>query len=164
MISLDNATGGNLVFSKAGLTGLSGAATTFSTAAAAIQFANAGKMLSKAQVSGGATPTTDAVSGVANTLVANQAVCYAWCLDAAGTVKIVAGKVVAYTDTTAGSTKVELPLVPSTLTPFSYSVVKAGSTTVGTWTLGTSNWNATGIVVDTPVDLFSWPSTPPLTA
>ena len=72
-LSLEGATGGNLCFVSAGLTGLSGAATTFSTGATTLQYTNQGKLLTKAQVSGGATPTTDGVTGTIMTLVANQA-------------------------------------------------------------------------------------------
>ena len=163
-LSLEGATGGNLCFVSAGLTGLSGAATTFSTGATTLQYTNQGKLLTKAQVSGGATPTTDGVTGTIMTLVANQACALLWCLDASGNVKVVKGPTVAWTDTSANSTKVELPSIQPTLTPIAYSVVKAGSTTVGTWQVGVSNWNATGIVVDTPVNLSSIPAVVPLTA
>jgi len=163
-LSLENASGGNFCFVSAGLTGLSGAATTFSTGATTLQYSNQGKILTKAQVSGGTTPTTDGVTGNAfNAQAANTVCCYAWCLDASGNVKLVQGKVIAYTDTSANSTKVELPLIPATLTPIAYSVIKNGSTG-SSWIIGTNNWNATGITVDTPVNLFSWPSSPPLTA
>jgi hypothetical protein len=65
--------GANFATTKAGMTGISGAATTFTTANAVI-FAIGGKAYSKDAVSGGTTPTTDGVTGAAFTaLVANQA-------------------------------------------------------------------------------------------
>ncbi len=154
-LNLQQAIGGNLAIGSAALTGLSGAATTYSTSA--FSSVIRGVQRAKALVSGGATPTTDAVTGAAMTLVANQAAVFVWGVNAAGTVQVIKGATVAWTDTTAGSTEVKLPALPDTFCPFAYVVIKAGSTTSGTWTFGSSNWNATGIVIDTVVNLFSLP-------
>ena len=51
-----------MVMAAAGLTGLSGAATTFSTGVT-IPFSLMGKAYSKAAVAGGATPVVDIVTG-----------------------------------------------------------------------------------------------------
>lgn len=154
-LNLQNAIAGNFCIGSAALTGLSGAATTYTTSA--VSSVIRGAQFAKAAVAGGATPTTDAVSGAAMTMVANQARVFAWGLNAAGTVQVIAGPVVSYTDTTAGSTEVKMPNLPDTFALFAYVVIKAGATTVGTWTFGTSNWNATGIVVDPVVNRFSQP-------
>jgi len=144
---------------KAGLTGISGAATTFSTGATTLQYAVLGKAATKATVTAGASPTTDAVTGNAITLVPNKGMVVVWCLDLPGNVKVVAGP--AADLDSAGNFKVypQFPGVPDTLCPFAYHVIKAGSTTVGTWTFGSSNWNATGLS-HTVVDVLVQPARP----
>ena len=129
----------------AALTGLSGAATTYSSSL--FGFALAGRAYAKAAVAGGATPTTDGAAGTAMTLVANQAAAFVWAVNAAGTVLVFKGPTVSWTDTTASSTACPLPVIPASVTQFAAHTVQAGSTTSGTWTFGSSNWNATGIVL-----------------
>ena len=154
-LALQNASGGNLCLGNYTLTGLSGAATTFTSAATPI--AIRGAALTRAANAGAASPTTDAVSGLAMTLVANQARVFCFGTNAAGTNQVIAGAVKAWTDTTALSTEVVMPSLPDTFVLCATVVIKAGSTTVGTWTFGSSNWNATGIVIDTVVNRFSAP-------
>lgn len=166
-MNLEGAHGSNSVFAVAtagaALTGLSGAATTYSTSA--VGFAIQGKLFAKALVSGGASPTTDAATGAAMTLTANQAAAFVWALDTTGAVKVYKGPTVAWTDTTAGSTPVYLPgTIPSTVVPFAYHLVQAGATTSGTWTFGSSNWNATGISAVSVTNASQLPSAPLLTA
>lgn len=161
-LNLQQAIGGTFAGGCAALTGLTGAATTYSTSAFSPVIR--GKSFAKAAVAGGATPTTDAVSGAAMTLVANQAAVFVWGVNAAGTVQVLKGATVSYTDTSAGSTEVKLPAIPDTFCPFAYVVIKAGSTVSGTWTFGSSNWNATGIVIDAVVNLFSLPDSAIFTA
>ena len=154
-ISLQNASAGNLCLGNYTLSGLTGAATTFTSVA--VPFAIRGQAFTRAVNTGAATPTTDAVTAAAITLVANQARVLCWGANAAGTNQIIAGPVKAWTDTTALSTELQLPSLPDTFCLFATVVVKAGATTVGTWTVGSSNWNATGIVVDPVVNRFSAP-------
>lgn len=135
---------GALCLAKAGLTGLSGAATTFSTGVTIVA-SLLGKAISKAAFAGAATPTTDAVTGKAIALVANQGTVVLWCLDASGNAKVLAGTVEALDASGIFQAAPQFPAVPDDLVPFAYSVHKAGSTTVGTWTFGVSNWNATGL-------------------
>lgn len=161
-LNLQQAIGGTFAIVSAALTGLSGAATTYTTSA--FNSVIRGVQRVKAAVAGGATPTTDANTGAAMTLVANQAAVFVWGVNAAGTVQVIKGATVSYTDTTAGSTEVKLPPIPDTFCPFAYVVIKAGATVVGTWTFGSSNWNATGIVVDTVVNLCTLPDAAIFTA
>ena len=155
--------GGNVTLVKAGLTGLSGAATTFSTNA--LTFAIGAKVPAAKTFTTAATPTTDASTGVAfKPLVANQVCVFLFGVDAGGNAKVAQGQAVPWTDTSANSTAVPFPSLPDTVAPFGYAVIKAGSTTSGNWTFGSSNWNATGIVVDTPVDIIAPPSSTVLTA
>lgn len=127
----------------AALTGLSGAATTYSTSL--FGFALNGDCYAKAAVAGGATPTTDGNTSAAITLTANKARAIVWAINAAGTISVYAGPIVDWTDTTANSTACPLPAIPGNVAPFAAHTVQAGSTTSGTWTFGSSNWNATGI-------------------
>lgn len=145
----------------AALTGLSGAVTTYSSSL--FGFALNGDHFAKAAVSGGATPTTDGNTGAAITLTANKARAVVWATDSAGTFRVYAGPIVDWTDTSANSTACPLPSLPGTVTPFAAHTVQAGSTTVGTWTFGTSNWNATGIGAITVRNLCQLRNQPLLT-
>ena len=46
----------------------------------------------------------------------------------------------------------DFPDIPATEVPFAYHTPKAGTTVSGTWTFGSSNWNATGMTVGTVVN------------
>src|SRR5881275_16089 len=81
-----------LCLANAGLTGLSGAATTFTTGKA-FDYALGGKAFSKAAVAGGTTPTVDAITGKAISLAPGKGTVVLWCVDATGTVKLVQGSV-----------------------------------------------------------------------
>lgn len=145
----------------AALTGLSGAVTTYSTSA--FGFALNGDHFARAAVAGGATPTTDGNTGTAITLTANRARAIVWTVNAAGTIQVFAGPIVEWTDTSANSTVCPLPNLPGTVAPFAAHTVQAGSTTVGTWTFGSSNWNATGISAITVRNLCQLRNQPLLT-
>lgn len=145
----------------AALTGLSGAATTYSTSA--FGFALNGEHYAKAAVTGGTTPTTDSNTSAAMTLTANQAAAFVWAIDSGGTIRVYKGPTVSWTDTSANSTVCPLPAIPGTVTPFAAHTVQAGSTTVGTWTFGSSNWNATGISAITVRNLCQLRNQPLLT-
>jgi len=133
--------------SKTGLTGLSGAAVTFSTGGT-INYAIRGKAYSKAQVSGGSSPTADVATGQPISLSANQGRAVVWLLDAAGNVRVQAGPVVPL-DANGNFLDGQPPQMPyvdlSTYCPIAYTLHKAGSTLSGTWTFGVNNWNTTGM-------------------
>lgn len=152
----------NACLAKAGLTGLSGAATTFTTANALV-FSINGKALAKAAVAGGATPTVDGVTGVAITLTATAAqgkgTVVLWCLDASGNIKAVQGSTELID--AGGNFQIaapQFPALPDTLTAFAYSMHKsvAGS---AAFTFGVSNWNLAGLT-HTLADLIVIPSRP----
>jgi hypothetical protein len=168
--------GGNITLGNAGLTGLSGAATTISTGKS-IDYLVQGKAYTKTAISGGATPTTDFATGAAfrllvaqqapaglTTIYTGSACVFAFGLDAAGNTRVVQGPVANYSDTSPNSTVLQLPQVPDTMTVFAYAVIKLTSATAATWAFGTGNWNATGITIDTPVNVGVLPATPPVTA
>lgn len=131
---------GTICLAKAGLTGLSGAATTFTTGAAVL-YALLGKAFSKAAVAGGATPVTDAITGKAITILAGFGTVVLWCLDAAGNVKLVQGSVEKLDADSNGfaAAPPQFPLLDDTLCPFAYSVhrVAAGG---AAFTIGVSQW------------------------
>ena len=149
-------------YGKAGLTGISGAATTYSTGATTRSFAIAGKAYEKAQVSGGTTPTTEAKTGAAITLTsANTARLITWSFDSSGNPKLHAGDIVSMDS--SGNLLKAAPLPTDidldTYCPFAYVLLKAGSTFSGTFTVGSRNWNTTGMTY-TVVDVSTLPSRP----
>lgn len=145
----------------AALTGLSGAATTYSSSA--FGYAIDGVAYANGANSGAATPTTDAATGAAITLTANKARAIVWVVNAAGTERVLAGPIVDWTDTTASSTPCPLPAIPAGHAPFAAHTIQGGATLSGTWTFGVSNWNATGLTVGTVRNLVQLPSNPLLT-
>jgi hypothetical protein len=145
----------------AALTGLSGAATTYSSSA--FGYALNGDAYAKALVSGGATPTTDGNTGAAfKALAASQACAFVWAVDASGTVKVYQGPIVTWGDTSAGSTPCPLPAIPGNVAPFAAHTVQNGS--AGTaWTFGSSNWNQSGLSAITVRNLCQLRNQPLLT-
>lgn len=146
----------------AALTGLSGAATTYSSSL--FGYALAGLAFAKALVAGGATPTTDIVTGVAfKALAINQACAFVWVVNAAGVVGVAQGPIVSWTDTTAGSTACPLPFIPAnTFAPFASHTVQNGAAG-SAFTFGTSNWNQTGITAIVVSNLCQLKNVPQLT-
>lgn len=151
--------GANFCTTKAGLTGISGAATTYSTGSLTLQYAVGGKAYNKTQVNGGATPTTDAVTAAAfPALAANQGTVLLWGFDASGNIKLAQGSI--ETLDAAGNfyRAPQFPIMPDTITPFAYVIAKDGSTG-GAFTAGTSNWNTTGMTYAV-VDILTMPDRP----
>lgn len=126
-----------------GLLTATGAETVYDTTVA-INYVLNGKIAAKAGVTDGTTPTTGGVSGAAITLTASKARTVVWCLTSGGTVKVLEGAIVDW-DGTAFQVPPPFPDVPDSYAPFAYHIIKGASTVVGTWTFGSSNWNATGI-------------------
>lgn len=118
-----------------------------------------GKALTKTAITDGVTPTTDYNTGNAITLTAGYARTVVWALNASGAVKAMAGPIVTWDGTNFGSTP-EFPPIPNDVCPIAYQIIKGGSTVSGTWTFGSSNWNATGITAATPVNVLTLPNRP----
>ena len=143
----------------AGLT-LTAAATTYSTTTA-IAFSNKGVAYAKGTISATATPTTDALTGVAfKGITKGQATVLVWCLDVSGTVKVAQGSI-GLTDAAGNvvDAGLQFPVIPDELTPFGFSVHRAASTVVGTWTPSISKWDATGMT-KTVYNVFTLPDRP----
>jgi hypothetical protein len=153
--------GATAYLGKAGLTGISGAATTQSSDAGV--FALRGKAITHAADSGVATGATDYVTGLAATLTTSQARVVVFGLNASDAVKWVAGEVVALDPAGLFLDAPEFPNVPDDICPFAYVIVKGGATLSGTFTVGSSNWNTTGMTY-VVTDVFVLPDRPQIAA
>jgi len=140
-----------------GLLTATGAETVHDTTVT-INYCINGKSATKTAITDGATPTTDYVTGNAITLTANYARTVVWGLISGGTVKCIAGDTVDW-DGSAFQVPPPFPAIPDAFVPFAYQIIKGGSTVSGTWTFGSSNWNATGIT-SAIVDVFVLPDRP----
>lgn len=149
----------NMTLNKAGL--VAGTTTTYSITANPLLFTVNGKMVTKATVTNGATPTTDGVTGLAYTAVPVSGVSvFVFGYDASGGIKVCQGGVESLD---AGGNVIKAPALPSlpdTITPFAYLVTKVGSTGAA-WTMGASNLAGppTG-VTHTYVDVAVMPDRP----
>lgn len=141
-----------------GLLTATGAETVYDTTAA-IQYVLGGKIAAKATVADGTTPTTGGVSGAAITLTANNGRVVVWCLTSGGTVKVLEGDIEALDAAGNFIDYPSFPDIPDTYVPFAYQVLKGGATLSGTWTFGSSNWNATGLT-STIVNVATLPARP----
>lgn len=145
MSKLLDFTGVTMPLGNYGLTDNSGTKTTFD--ANQIFYAIDGKTYGLTSARADATTgTTDYVTGAAITLTANKARLVVWCLTTTATdiPKLIAGPAVDMDNGTM-LTPPQFPAIPAGLCPVAYMLVKAGATTSGTWTFGSSNWDATGV-------------------
>lgn len=153
---------GTFFLNKAVVTGVTGqTAKTFSATpegtGAKMQYCIKGKAYSKAAISGGSLPTTDALTGAAFVpLTANTGCNVVLALDSGGNIKAAQGPVKALDSAGNFTGSPEFPVMPETLAAFAYIECKAGSTATS-WVFGTGNWDATGITA-TPVDVIMLPA------
>jgi hypothetical protein len=122
-----------------------GANTTYATTQTIYYCIKGVFATAKTAVTGGTTPTTDGATGDAITLTANNGTVVVWGLNSAGTVSVYQGNTEPLDAAGNFTNAPQFPIVPDTICPFAYQVIKAGATTSGTWTFGSSNWNATGL-------------------
>lgn len=145
-------------FTDAVLGGISGADATFDTTTTLL-FAIKGLLYSKTAVTNGSAPTTDAFTAAAFKALATGKTCvFVWGYNAAGTVQVAQGPIVATADVTNGKAALEFPSIPDTMCPFAYHSVSHANATA--WTFGTSNWNATGVTIDTVIPVSQLPAQP----
>jgi hypothetical protein len=132
--------------------GLSGGTTTTINTTGTIIYAILGKAYNRAQLSNGATPTTDYVTGAAFVAVpANYGSVYTIGFNAAGDLKVVQGEVQALDAQGNFVTAPQFGPIPNDFCPIGYLVIKAGSTASSSpgWVFGTSNQSGvTGITYD----------------
>jgi hypothetical protein len=119
-----------------------------------------------------ASPTTDAVTGLAfpslpvgsgDTKNGRATVVVAG-VNAAGAIKYCQGSIVKTAlgvTTTAGAfiDAPQFPVLPDDFAPLAYFLVR-NSPSAAAWTLGTSNWTASGITCSTPVNVSTLPDRP----
>ena len=130
---------------SSGLLTATGAETVYDTTVT-IQFAIKGKMgTARTAVADGVTETTGNTSAAGITLTANKGRVVVWGVIAAGTVKVEEGPIASLDSAGNFIDAPQFPSIPDAFCPFAYQVIKADSTTVGTWDFGTDNWNATGV-------------------
>ena len=124
-----------------------------------------GKAYTKTAASNAATPTTDAATGVAfKPVPANHGSIYVFGLDLSGNIKVVQGEVTSL-DPAAGTfiDAPEFPIIPDTVCPYGYLVIKAASTYVATttgWLIGTHNMSSVTGITYTFVDILALPNRP----
>lgn len=130
-------TGLTICMNKAGAA--AGTTTTYSITANPLAFVIKGKHYTKATVTNGATPTTDANTAAAFTAIAvNKVGCFVLGYDSGGNIKVAQGGIEDL-DVAGNVLKAPaFPAIPDTMCPFAYLITKVGSTG-SAWTFGTSN-------------------------
>jgi hypothetical protein len=112
------------------------------------------KAYAKSAISNGATPTTDAATGLAfPSLSANQGAVVLVGLDASGNVKAVQGGIQALDVSGNFLIAPQFGPIPDNFCPIGYIVLKAGSTLSGTFTFGSSNLSGVTGMTYTFVDV-----------
>jgi hypothetical protein len=120
-----------------------------------------GKSVTKTALSNTATPTTDATTGAAfPSISANQGTIVLLGIDASGNLKASQGTIQALDVAGAFIQAPQFPMVPDTVLPFSYIVLKGGSTLSGTWTFGTNNLSSVTGMTYSFVDIMTLPDRP----
>jgi hypothetical protein len=132
--------GTNITVGKAGLTGITGAATTYSTSA--VVYSIRGKAYSKAAVSAGSTPDIDYETKAPIVIASGFGTVVVWAFDPAGTVRAYKGSTVELGTDGNFIVPPQFPELDNDATAFAYTVHKKTGT--GPWTFGVSNWNAAG--------------------
>jgi hypothetical protein len=112
-----------------------------------------------------ATPTTDATTGAAfNALAPNQACTIVFGQNAAGTLKMAQGPIIATATgvtTTVGAivNAPQFPALPNDFLPLAYTVVRTAPS-ASAWTPGTSSWTASGVSASTFQNIGQLPARP----
>lgn len=160
MIQNNELNGANLNLVNAGTVATGGAATLATTTAtvACVNGAFATALASGAAKALSFVGLDGVTAKVATALAVSQACVIVNCVNAAGVLKNVQGAVQNLDAANNLVNPVQFPRIPDNLTPFSYLVVKAGSTSSG-FTPGTTFWNATGITT-TVQDIVTLPPRP----
>lgn len=151
-----------------GLLTATGGVTTYDTTLT-INFAIKGKGFRKTAVTTGTTPTTGFTSGspstavTLTTLAVSQGCVLVWSMISDGTVKIHQSAIKTLDASNNFQEPDGIPDFPdvdlNTYCPFAYMVLKNGSTG-STFTIGSSNWNATGMSVAIDNVMFGLPDRP----
>lgn len=112
-----------------------------------------------------ASPTTDAVTGVAFVPMAqNKATVLVWGINAAGAIKLAQGSVentVVGVTTTVGDfiNAPQFPPIPDDFCPIAYALVRTAPSAAA-FTAGTSSWTASGVTTSTFKNVSTLPDWP----
>lgn len=119
-----------------------GTTTTISTTGTT-NYAIKSKVFAKAAITNGATPTTDSTTGAAFVpFAANNGTVVVVGFDSSGNTKACQGSVQALDAGGLFINAPQFPIIPETICPIGYIVLKGGSTLVGNFTFGSSNLSA----------------------
>lgn len=144
-----------------GKAGLAAGTTTTSTVANQTDFCIDGKAFRKATASNAATPTLDAVTGLAfPSITANQGTVVVYGLDASGAIKCSQGTIEPLDVQGAFTKQPNFPTTIGTVCPIGYLVLKGGAGLVGTFTFGTNNLSGVTGMTYTFTDVMVLPSRP----
>lgn len=130
-----------------------GTTTTISTTGTTT-FGIRSKAYTKAAITNGATPTTDAATGAAFVpFAANYGTVVVIGLDKDGNIKAAQGSVQALDVGGLFIVPPQFPGLPDTMCPIGYIVLKGGTTLVGNFTFGSSNLSSVTGMTYTFVDV-----------
>lgn len=143
---------------------VAGTTTTITTTVTA-HYSIKGFIYTKTAITNGATPTTDANTGLAFVAIPfpSYGCAFIWGLDAAGAQKVVQGTIVPL-DVAGNFIGASLfgPM-PDTMCPLATIVIKLGATAVATWTFGTNNLSGVTGVTYSFRDVSTLPDRPQIT-
>lgn len=151
------------ILTNPALTGLSGAAATYSFTA--FSFAIDGVAYNEAVASGANTPDVNSytdpegnVPSLVGTTPATgfKAGLFVWAINAAGDVKVYTR---GWQESPSGAPlELLFPEISHDEVIFAYHTVKLGTTVSTSWTYGTGNWNATGVTTNAAVNIVGRPT------
>lgn len=119
-------------------------------------------LYTKTAITNGATPTTDAATGLAFVPITfpSKGCKFIWGLDAAGAQKVVQGPIQALDAAGAYIVAPQFPNVPDTMCPCGIIDIKLGATAVANWLFGTNNLSGVTGVTYTFSDIQTFPGRP----
>jgi hypothetical protein len=146
-------------YTKAAL--VAGTTTTVTTTVTA-HYSIKGVMYTKTAITNGATPTTDAATGLAFVPITfpNNGCKFIWGLDSAGAQKVVQGPIQALDAAGAYIVAPQFGGVPDTMCPLGVIDIKLGATAVANWLFGTNNLSGVTGVTYTFSDISTLPGRP----
>lgn len=141
---------------------LAAGTTSTLSSTGALAYAIRGKAYSRAALSNTATPTTDANTGIAFLpVVTNKGSVFVIGYNAAGGLVAAQGSIEALDSSGNFIYAPQFPVVPDTMCPIGYEIIKAGSTaSAGGWVFGTSNQASVTGITYTLVDVVTLPERP----
>ena len=147
-------------YTKVGL--VAGTTSTVTTTVTAM-YTIKGYIYTKTAITNGATPTTDANTGLAFVPIPfpNNGCTFVWGLDSTGAQKVVQGPINALDSSGNFIVAPQIPVdIPDTMCPLGTIVIKLGATAVATWLFGTSNLSGVAGVTYSFADIGTLPGRP----